>query len=510
MDTLLLFITIFIFTYPFVDLFLLGKTISKLQKVAPKIDIYINKSNIQVNSIRSIITCMSPKLIKKYLTRKKEYYIYKLSYYFFIWYFFNGFIAITINIVILFIILQNLSGSKFEIHLVFCVINICTLWILKFSNIFHFWGLHKMAYAIDTIVYAILSPNGKINQYIYKISINTFLYLIDLVSFFIYFRSINNFINQYVYIDLLVVFVELIFFQYILGKVISICISKIFWKKGKDKQKFRDHKTSTIYYYELFKNTTYLVLLTIYIINKYVQILSQNITYNPILIEAIGALFLLDTFFEKNKTTNSYITLKHEPIKEKDQNLPLGESIMQAKTNNESSLNDHSSIPNIDISNTAIPEYLEVVKSEYQIERNKKQSFETRSGLLLTLLGAVLIFYFQSIKLTDIIFLFSQPLTFLLLIKILFGCSIYGSFIFTLISIIQTISAKKHDNFETNGITEKLLAENRLNALTRLIFTYRDIIVQHRISNEKRAKWYIASLRSMLILLISTIIYMSL
>ena len=121
-----------------------------------------------------------------------------------------------------------------------------------------------------------------------------------------------------------------------------------------------------------------------------------------------------------------------------------------------------------------------------------------------------MIFYFQSIKLTDIFILFSKPLTFTLWVKIISGCSIYGTFIFTFIAIINTISAKKHDNFETNGINEQLLVEDRINAMTRLIFTYREIIKQHRISNEKRAKWYIASLRSMLLLLLSTILYISL
>ena len=238
------------------------------------------------------------------------------------------------------------------------------------------------------------------------------------------------------------------------------------------------------------------------------QILLQDATYNLILIEAIGALFLLDTYFEKNKATDSHILSEYKHIEENTQQIPREETKM--KSNDITSSNENTNTPKIDINDTAIPEYLEVVKSEYEIERNKKQSFETRSGLLLTLLGAIMIFYFQSIKLTDIFILFSKPLTFTLFVKILSGCSIYGTFIFTFISIINTIFAKKHDNFETNGINEQLLVEDRINAMTRLIFTYREIIKKHRISNEKRAKWYIASLHSMLILLLSTILYISL
>lgn len=509
MDLLLLFISIILFVYPFVDLFLLSKTITKLQEVAPSIISYTDKINIQdTNTLRSIFTYMSPKLIKEHFTNKKEYRTYKRSFYFFIWYFSSGFIAIILNIIVLFLSLYNLSNSKLEICLIFCVMNICVLWIFKLSSIFHLWGLNRLAYTIDTIVNAIFSPNGKVNEFIYKISVKILLYIIDLIAFLLFFKYSNIIIQRYADVDFLIVFAELVFYQYVFGKITSFCISKIYWKKGKNSHKFKNFQSLLTYHNDIFKNTTYLVLLTIYIINKYVQILSQDTTYNLILIEAIGALFLLDTYLEKNKATDSHILSECKHFEENTQQVPREETKM--KSNDIMSSNEKTNTLKIDINNTAIPEYLEVVKSEYETERNKKQSFETRSGLLLTLLGAIMIFYFQSIKLTDIFILFSKPLTFTLWVKIISGCSIYGTFIFTFIAIINTISAKKHDNFETNGINEQLLVEDRINAMTRLIFTYREIIQQHRISNEKRAKWYIASLLSMLLLLLSTILYISL
>lgn len=73
MDLLLLFISIILFVYPFVDLFLLSKTITKLQEVAPSIISYTDKINIQdTNTLRSIFTYMSPKLIKEHFTSKKS------------------------------------------------------------------------------------------------------------------------------------------------------------------------------------------------------------------------------------------------------------------------------------------------------------------------------------------------------------------------------------------------------------------------------------------------------
>jgi len=50
------------------------------------------------------------------------------------------------------------------------------------------------------------------------------------------------------------------------------------------------------------------------------------------------------------------------------------------------------------VENTAILECLEVVMSEYKIERDKKQSFETRAGIIMALLGATCGIFFKTIK----------------------------------------------------------------------------------------------------------------
>lgn len=511
MNTLHFFAAIFLFIYPFGDLLILSRRITKLYQIAPNFNEYLKKIDVQnQRSLTNIINILSPKQVKDYLSNKKEYHNYKVSFYFFIWYFVNGFVAIAVNIMLLYRTFQDLSGNKFGICLVICVLNLCIIWILKLSGIFHFGGLNRLSDWGDSIAYSLLSPNGIINKFINKTLIKFILYFIDLLVFAVFYKCANNFISRYTDIDFFIVFAELIFFQYIFGKILACCVAKVHQSVARNKQKIKDYPTLSAYYFELCKSTTFLVLLSIYIINKYVQILSENSTHNLVLIEAIGALFLLDTYFEKNKIIDSFNLKENKQINRGTQNLLLEAPIMQIETTNEASSNEQPFTPQKNIDETAIPEYLEVVKSEYQIERNKKQSFETRSGLLLTLLGAMSIFYFQSVKLTDIIHLFSQPLTFMLLMKILAGCCMYGAFVFSYIAILKTISARRHDNFETNGINEKLLLEDRLNALTRIIFTYREIIAQHRLSNEKRAKWYISSLKSTLVLLLSTIIYTSL
>lgn len=106
--------------------------------------------------------------------------------------------------------------------------------------------------------------------------------------------------------------------------------------------------------------------------------------------------------------------------------------------------------------------------------------------------------------------LMETPLTFIDLLKIISGVAVYGGFLFTMIMIIKTIIVKPHDNFEVKNIDETLLVEQRLVALCRIIKTYRDIIIQHRELNEKRAETFLKSLYGVSLTLISIIVYITL
>ena len=84
-------------------------------------------------------------------------------------------------------------------------------------------------------------------------------------------------------------------------------------------------------------------------------------------------------------------------------------------------------IPEVD--ETAILEYLDILKTEYSFERDKKQSFESRAGGLLALLGAICIFYFQNIDVKDLVDMFFEPLTLVALIRIIAGVAMIISLI---------------------------------------------------------------------------------
>ena len=119
-------------------------------------------------------------------------------------------------------------------------------------------------------------------------------------------------------------------------------------------------------------------------------------------------------------------------------------------------------------------------------------------------------FLFDKVQIKEIVTLFSVPLTFSIWLKITTGFLVYLSLAFTMLFLIKTITVKQHNNFEVKNIDEVLLAEKRIDALARIIFTYRDIICQHRQINEDRAKTFKLSLYGVIIMLVSAIMYISL
>lgn len=163
----------------------------------------------------------------------------------------------------------------------------------------------------------------------------------------------------------------------------------------------------------------------------------------------------------------------------------------------------------VNIDDTAALYYLEVVKSEYEIERNKKQSFENRAGIILALLGAICIFLFEKVQLNKIFSLLTSTLNFLIFLKISSGILAYICFIFTTMTIIKTITVDKHLCFEVKNIDMALLKESRWKGVYKIINTYKKIIAQHKELNEKRAKAFKMSLYSIVITIFCIIIHLS-
>ena len=163
----------------------------------------------------------------------------------------------------------------------------------------------------------------------------------------------------------------------------------------------------------------------------------------------------------------------------------------------------------VDIADTAMLEYLEIFKMEYEREFNKKQSFDNRAGLILTLLGAISIFLFENIKINEIITLIKFPISFLNIIKAFSGLTVYVAFIYTVIKSIATIIVKPQNQYAIKNINNKRLKEEKIVAIKRMISTYEKIIIQHREVNLKRAISFTEALYGMGITLIAIIVYIA-
>ena len=190
--------------------------------------------------------------------------------------------------------------------------------------------------------------------------------------------------------------------------------------------------------------------------------------------------------------------------------VPQPELELQVQTQIQTQIQIQTPSQLSEIEDTAIDECLSVVKSEYETERNKKQSFEIRVGLIMTLAGSLMLVFLGQIQLKDVFPLMTDILTFINLIKIIAGWLVYLGFGYTMWMLVKTINVKPHDNFAVHLINESLLKEQRTLVLKRIIFTYRDLILQHRTINEKRAESFKRSLYSILVTFISGIVYITL
>lgn len=161
----------------------------------------------------------------------------------------------------------------------------------------------------------------------------------------------------------------------------------------------------------------------------------------------------------------------------------------------------------VNVEETAIQEYLDIVKSEYGFERERKQSIETRASAILALLGAICLFYLQNIDIKTTFSLMSLPLTFEALIKIVSGLTMIGAFIFTFVAILKTLSAKEYDRFEVKNLNIEFLIQNREDGILKAIDAYKKVIIQNRELNENKSKYYSKSLYGALFLIVSTIVY---
>ena len=167
------------------------------------------------------------------------------------------------------------------------------------------------------------------------------------------------------------------------------------------------------------------------------------------------------------------------------------------------SLNYKTEMLKISVDKTSAFECLDIMIKEYEQERSKRQSFESRSSIIITVVAALSIFVLERVHISEIFgIISSDSLSFSQLVRIVSGTGVYLGFVLTLCFIIKTVRVEKIIALDVKQVNEKLIGKPRLEGITKLIITYREIILQHRELNEKKAQ----ALRQALIWLVVSII----
>lgn len=167
------------------------------------------------------------------------------------------------------------------------------------------------------------------------------------------------------------------------------------------------------------------------------------------------------------------------------------------------SMNYKTEMLKISVDKTSAFECLDIMIKEYEQERSKRQSFESRSSIIITVVAALSIFVLERVHISEIFgIISSDSLSFSQLVRIVSGTGVYLGFVLTLCFIIKTVRVEKIIALDVKQVNEKLIGKPRLEGITKLIITYREIILQHRELNEKKAQ----ALRQALIWLVVSII----
>lgn len=156
-----------------------------------------------------------------------------------------------------------------------------------------------------------------------------------------------------------------------------------------------------------------------------------------------------------------------------------------------------------------INEFYQLIQNEYACERERKQSIETRSGIILTVSMALFVFVIEKVSLKEIFSSFEDTLTFSLLIKILSGLSTYISYFLSVIFSILSLKSKTYAFYNVGNITTARLLSDRISTFGQLILDFVEIIKTNRATNNKKVKSFNWSILWLVICIICFCIYIN-
>lgn len=157
-----------------------------------------------------------------------------------------------------------------------------------------------------------------------------------------------------------------------------------------------------------------------------------------------------------------------------------------------------------------INEYYQLILNEYNNERDRKQSIETRSGLILTLIATFFAFVLEKIKFSGILSLVNQPLTFCLLITIISGFVFYVAFFTSILFSLLSLKIKTYAFYNITKINTATLMAQRIPAMGQIILDFVETIQNNRKVNDRKAIYFNRAVISLVICIISLCIYINL
>ena len=239
-----------------------------------------NKSNIA--------THLSDEFIKNY---RKLYNA--------IWHYCVGIVISMLFLIIALVSLFFIDRVHIDIYLLYILLSGLFVLGIEAPFVFRFLGskqLTKIADILDRISYEVISPEGTINSFLLEISTQIIIFSINLLVFLLYVSVLNKLSIPK---DLIIIVFVLFVYQYLLLRVFSYCLYKIF-KGYLSKQNIQVSNLNFSYIYHTMKNNTYLLLLIFYLITKYIQVY-ENTEFGVVMAESIGILFLFDTYIAQYK-----------------------------------------------------------------------------------------------------------------------------------------------------------------------------------------------------------------
>ncbi|KJS20288.1 MAG: hypothetical protein VR72_15100 [Clostridiaceae bacterium BRH_c20a] len=148
---------------------------------------------------------------------------------------------------------------------------------------------------------------------------------------------------------------------------------------------------------------------------------------------------------------------------------------------------------------------LSVLEKEYEYEADRFRSLETRTGIFMTFVGAILVFFASTIKIPNLnvqvdSVLQALPYVLIIIFSILTILSLFISLTF----FIKVVSIQTYKRLSLEGFTENNATYEEGLVSTSLMIEYKSIIKHNNEANNKKIRFYKTGVYFILISLVLT------